>query len=273
MNKKDWANIIGISVSCFEIMDQNRLSSGEYKELLDLFDNNTELFIEIMKSGKYNFTQILTIMFDIAFDKREINNLKDEDKSIYDMGMQDIYVWAKDCFVKHGYYGLSEEHFGWIIKLINKGVFRLGRLEFEPYIINEDVKLADSFLPKGTKTLKVHIPGGVPLIHEECIKSYELAKKFFKYEKHVFICESWLLSPLLEEMLPKTSNILKFKNDYEIYKTDLINRLFEERIFGGVIYDNPNMYVAKTGLQKKAKEILRSGKELVGAWGVLKHNG
>ncbi len=162
--------------------------------------------------------------------------------------------------------------FGWIDKVFRKIVVRLGRLEFEPYKMEEDVCIEGRLIPKDFDIINVHIPATGPLNYEECRKSYKQCLEYYNLKEAVFICESWLLSPLLEEMLPETSNIIKFKNDYIIYKLDIMDRLFEERIFGGVLYDNPNLYVAKTSLQKKAKEILRQGRPLLGAWGVLIYN-
>ncbi|MBQ7257129.1 MAG: hypothetical protein IJS60_05495 [Abditibacteriota bacterium] len=312
MNRKEWAKIIGINEECFKTIEENKLPEEIYTSLKDIWNGDFNILAKRLTSGEFSFAQILSFYFHLCYEYRTTSGDKDFENGIFDSGMNNIEVWARDCYEKHGYYGLVD--FGWIDKVFRKIVVRLGRLEFEPDkshddiiinnahctmhnaqlnaecktvtpllrsrgefggSVNSNVKRGEGvfFIPKGTDIINVHIPATGPLNYEECRKSYKQCLEYYNLKEAVFICESWLLSPLLEEMLPETSNIIKFKNDYKIYKLDIMDRLFEERIFGDVLYDNPNLYVAKTSLQKKAKEILRQGRPLLGAWGIKLYKG
>lgn len=65
----------------------------------------------------------------------------------------------------------------WVAKSIRMELFRLGRLQFEPFILNQ--KLAQKYhLPSGEKVLNVHIPAGEKLDYCECQKSLNQLRNF-----------------------------------------------------------------------------------------------
>ena len=74
------------------------------------------------------------------------------------------------------------------------------------------------------------------------------------------MCDSWLLSPALEELLPKTSNIIRFQKLFRIVKVHYTFPQAEQRIFGEVLEDKSG-YPENTSLQKKAKAYILEGKE------------
>ncbi len=70
-------------------------------------------------------------------------------------------------------------------------------------------------LAPGDPVLHVHIPRGTPLDLEACHRSLEEALQFFPAhfpERPVlaFACDSWLLDAQLEELLPSSSNVVRF---------------------------------------------------------------
>lgn len=71
----------------------------------------------------------------------------------------------------------------------------------------------------GDTTVKVHIPVGGPLTPALCEESYARARAMLPlwYPEHHFTCfliGCWMLSPVLEEILPPTSNILTFARPF-----------------------------------------------------------
>lgn len=73
------------------------------------------------------------------------------------------------------------------------------------------------------------------------------------------MCDSWLLSPRLKEVLGEESNILKFQDMFEIVKIYETYPQAEQRVFLDVKKDK-QQYPEDTGLRKKLKKYLIEGK-------------
>lgn len=105
---------------------------------------------------------------------------------------------------------------------------------YEGYAVDEITRLAQNvrtvllkkewepvFVP-GDDVIKVHIPYTGKLTNEACEEAFELAESllprcFPEYDFKGFLLGCWMLSPLLREILPAESNIIKFQNRYEIF--------------------------------------------------------
>jgi len=265
MTEKQWADFLGINEECYNVILNTKLD--KYNEFKDLFYNDELCFKKFYKS--LNNTEILTYFFYLSL--YYINNTSNPNKDIIISGCDNIWLWADFNFKKNGCYGIEPDFADWIFNILKEKVYRLGRLEFEEIVLEWDVECFDKIFPKGTKMINVHVPATGPLNHDDCLKSYNKALDYFKLNETYFICESWLLAPCIEEIVHKESNIYKFKKDYTIFKVLDDDYLFIERIFDGNIYDDPNKYIAKTSLQKKAKERLLSGKKLSSAYGLFRY--
>ena len=105
------------------------------------------------------------------------------------------------------------------------------------------------------------VPAGEKLDYCECQKSFESAKKFFSNEDVIFICDSWILSPELREILPETSNIIRFQKMYHIVEVHYDFPQAEERVFGE-IRENKDAYLEENSLQRGLKQYLLAGKKV-----------
>lgn len=179
--------------------------------------------------------------------------------------MKDITIWAENCYKQCGIYGIQQHR--WLQNHIDMKLFRLGRLQFEPISVDRDIEV-DMPVAKGCIALNVHIPQGEPLTYEACQASYQEAQKFFRGMTKVYLCHSWLLQPILSEILPVDSNIVRFQSDYKIYEIDHNDRQCEERVFGREL-DQPKDYEAHTSLQKSVKKVLVSGRKMGTAYGIF----
>jgi hypothetical protein len=79
-------------------------------------------------------------------------------------------------------------------------------------------------LAPGTAVLYLHIPQGAPLDTEACRTSLVDAGQFFAAHFSAppfvaFACHSWLLDPQLANVLPETSNLVRFQRQMYLVPT------------------------------------------------------
>jgi len=109
-------------------------------------------------------------------------------------------------------------------------------------------------LARDDPALYIHFPGGSPLVHDLCGESFELAMEFFprhfpERPYRCFCCDSWVVNSRLQELLPPTSNLVRFQREvyllpYETHDEQLVNV-----ILGGVPED-PSEAPKDTALQR-----------------------
>lgn len=154
----------------------------------------------------------------------------------------------------------------WTWRQTSGRLFRLGTLEFE-YRPSEE-----------GSALSVHIPSDAVLSRGELDWSYDWAGRFFAGEGRAFCyrglptefrCDSWLLAPALEKLLPEESGIRRFAGDYSRCAVEEDDREFYRWLFNCEpplpVEDLPE----NTSLQRAAKAYLAAGWKIGSARGVL----
>lgn len=242
-----------------KLVRAERIDKEDYDVWKEKFCQDIRHFIEEWKQMKERYVWALEFYLKLALDTYEKYMENGYADKIYDDTFYDITIWCMECYRKHGVYGLEE--LWWLGQSVKMKLFRLGRLQFEPILTERDMKGKDRIIKAGTKVLNVHIPSGEPLRIEACQESFRQAKEFFEEESPVYVCDSWLLSPHLKEILPETSNIIRFQNLFEITSVSYKYPQAEQRIFGEVLEDK-HQYSENTSLQRKAKEYVLSGRDL-----------
>lgn len=159
-----------------------------------------------------------------------------------------------------GSFGFDREW--WTCRQTGLKLFRIGELEYE--MTEED----------GEKVISVHIPSDARLAPELCQESYGRAELFFEryfpeYADCSYICDSWLLSPYLRDLLDENSKILKFQQEYEIRSVDPESREYMQWLFRNRDADLSEV-PQTTSLQRRAKYWLEAGGKIGSAFGVLK---
>jgi len=217
--------------------------------------------------------------------------------------LTDVGINMDEYFETHGHFGLGAFHFDWMQFHFKGRMFKLGRLQFmhakyggkyggdaklyqnratgEYRIIGaaENIEAAQKpewelLLQKNDPILEVHIPRGGGLTPGECRSSYEYARAFYrKYFPELrfkgFTCGSWLMSPALKTLLPPTSNIIKFQNEYIILNL-LDSEDYFEYVFGGSMKARPAADLPEdTSLRRAVKKHLLAGGHIYGAEGVM----
>lgn len=151
----------------------------------------------------------------------------------------------------------------WTYRQVSMNLFRIGELEYE--LTSND----------GEKVISVHIPSDANFSDDMVGQSLQTAKEFMKqffpeYAACKYICESWLLSPKLGELLNESSNIVKFQNRFEVIRVNLQEKDFIEWLFQAPIDTDYSELKEETSLQRKVKNALLKGENIGTGYGVMK---
>lgn len=138
----------------------------------------------------------------------------------------------------------------WAWRHLSLLIFRLGSLEFE--------------LRPHTETVFLHIPDDADLSQTACQDSCEMFQafnqKFFPdFAEAPMEIESWLLSPVLHDILPASSRIRQFQDCFELLESFPEDEEYRKWVFGRqeVIRRTPDADLPeKTSLQRAIKSCL-----------------
>lgn len=238
---------------------KNLLAETEYQEYKELFYRDNKCFFEVWDNKGNRFQWILPFYIRLACEVYEKYQEKGVSDQVFWDTFYDITIWTEECYRKYGVYGLEEAR--WVANSINMKLFRLGRLQFEPIILEKDLIGEKVQLLKGMKVLNIHIPAGGKMHYDDCLKSIEEAKTFFGDVYEAYICDSWMLSPVLQKFLPEESNIVRFQKLFEIIRVYHDYPQGEGRIFQNIRNDKEN-YPENSRLQREAKKYVLEGKDL-----------
>lgn len=138
-----------------------------------------------------------------------------------------------------------------------------------PYGIvrREEVRLALSewvcVLKKGDIILEMHIPAGGNMTPDQCGESMRQACNFFhrcypEKSPAAIVCGSWMLSPLLERILPPTANLVRYLRELYLFPVswggaDSLGFIFFQEKFDAATAPR------QTSLQRAVLEYLQAG--------------
>lgn len=151
----------------------------------------------------------------------------------------------------------------WTYRQISMRLFRIGELEYELHPSPRE------------RTVHLHIPSDAKFAPEKVDESLEAADRFIArhfpdYSEARRVCDSWLLSPRLKDLLPEGSNILHFQRRFAILEDDPENREYMDWIFWipGIVV--PSCLPEDTSLQRNAKRFILEGGNIGSAYGELR---
>lgn len=237
-----------------------RLYYNDFSDIRELWNmkNINELFIK-------NVNPFITNIIILLGYEIHLYNIKK-----YNLDEQQIIIHkkrVKECFendlVNRGYKSVRISQMLWAIYFIRVRIIEVGRLQYQ-YSITDDNK----------QVIKIHIPRGNRLDIFSVKKSIDDSKleieKIFKVSNCKYICNSWLLSNQIHEVVEKGSNIYQFQKlfnvkDGENCIDDILNFVYEINEC-----DDYNQLSEKTSLQKIIKNKLINNKEFYLGLGILK---
>lgn len=181
---------------------------------------------------------------------------------------EEIYVDTMGAFSRfvrehmesYGRYGFDRGF--WTPRQVSCKLFRIGELEYELTVRD------------GEDVVSLHIPTDVDLrpgILRPSMRGglNELYRIFPDYAGKKVYCHSWLLSPLLQALLPEGSNILRFQELFEIQPDEVPGK--DVLLW---VFKNPKLPMAElpenTSLQRKLKQFFLDGGQFLEGKGWLR---
>ncbi len=150
----------------------------------------------------------------------------------------------------------------WAYRHISMELFRIGDLEYQ--FSEYD----------GEQAIAIHIPSDAVFSSDAVDDSLNQADLFFQtyypeYQYTKYTCDSWLLSPVLNQLLPASSNIANFRRRFKIVSVNKEDRKYISWLFQKPLDTVPEQLPERTSLQRKVKKLLLAGKSVGSAFGVM----
>lgn len=188
----------------------------------------------------------------------------------------DLRSKLNECYRLKGIWGTFVA--SWFCRFFSLGRFVMGRLQYEKIPLPANYCPASMAHMTGKLVINVHIPSGRPLILEEVRASMAEAAAFyapfFPENQVIFVCHSWLLFPGHLEMLPESSGIRRFMEEFTVIDTyDDPEGHDLWRIFYREDCSNPAALPQDTSLQRAYVKWLMEGKTVGGGIGIRLMNG
>lgn len=216
----------------------------------------------------------LTIYLMTALKTKEIYSQKSIDEVIFYDTIASLSRCVNEHLVSFGKYGYDRAF--WNYRQIAMSIFRIGTLEYEMVTFDgEDALLeGEVIIKKGDNIISIHIPSDAVLTPQNCKSSLKSAKEFFKkfypdFSYHVFYCGSWIISPNLKQVLPESSNIIAFLNNFEIYRVNHEGEGYKSWVFKNQDL-TPDLFPQNTSLQRNITAHIKQGGKIGEGYGVIR---
>ena len=182
------------------------------------------------------------------------------DESIFIRTMEFCTRFINDHKKVHGHYAYTWAW--WFPRQLAMQEFRIGELEFE-------------FVDAGEKYISIHIPGDADFRPENVQKTLEeyhsFLKEYFPEWSGIDLrCESWMISPALEQLLDENSNVLQFNRLFEVESVDYDSMAVLDWVYPGEEQNDLQNLSENTSLQRKMKQFLMDGGKVGWAKGRIK---
>lgn len=230
--------------NAYSVLEQNKEEFDIFKECVKIYENDIEfdhlpVFSKIEglaeKTNIHKYTLDMLYLIELTPHLKTLYKQKGISDDIYDASVCELKWKVSECKAVYDVWGTFVGW--WSIGFFKMTRFGIGRLQFNLKNFTEKIVVNNFEFDENDVYIDTHIPSSGPLDYSECQESYKLAAEFFKDifkdKPIVFGCRSWLLSPDNNKILPASSNILKFMQDYTLVKADTDptnNNLW--RIFG-----------------------------------------
>ncbi len=223
--------------------------------------NEARLELQTILGEDEGNIKILTCMLKASADAYAIYKTKGISDKIYFDTMKCYPRFIDETYKMTG--KLYFDRYWWTSRQAGCHLFRIGELEYEMKHIEDKIVIG------------IHIPSDADFSPSTIDKSLINAKKLFtEYYPNLanaeYRCHSWLLDNQLKGMLNENSNIINFKNRFEIFDEGEIGTDFIEWLYNTESTDYSAL-PENTALQRNMIIHLLSGGVIYNAYGRLKY--
>lgn len=253
-----------IQTALYEIKNDRGYSKLS-KALYYFIKNN--LGIDVLKPDFSKGIKPLFVMFfPVWYMAQEFSNdltQRKVDREIIKKTLNQIIVCLENNKSLTGVLGISSQ-FNWITKYAKGELFKINDFEYE--LGRKD----------GDNMVKIHIPKNTKLDVLNNLKSFNQAVEFFdtyykEYNVKGVMCESWLLSDEIREVMGRETNISRFGDMFTKYDVgengDAVFRFVYNLVEP---CKDLNTLSEETTLQKNIKSYLLLGKKVYAKGGIIK---
>lgn len=211
----------------------------------------------VLKSSCRNGMELLAYSLQAARLTYEAYRALGIDECVFLDTMKCFSRFVGETYTNCGVYDFDRGW--WTYRQLSLSLFRLGELEYE-YLDSEH-------------KVSIHIPSDADISLDLCRESYarylEFTERFFP-DKAAYtpICESWLLSPALKELLPPSSRIRAFASCFRVTAWNRDATDYLTWVFGKPTADDSSL-PENTSLQRSVKQVLLNGGTIGAAYGEL----
>ncbi len=184
--------------------------------------------------------------------------------------LSDLVVWTDVWSELKGQLWLNELY--WLKFHLDMRLFKLGRLQFCLGKAKHDVPTHS--LAKGEAVVEVHIQAVGPLNREDCLASIARARDFFAayYPEHDykhFTCHSWLMDKKLDEVLSADSNIIRFRDMFDIVHEQPSDAILKYIFKWDTTVETLPQTPATSGFAQRVKDCRLAGEMFNESFGIL----
>ena len=192
---------------------------------------------------------------------------------------KDLHSKMAECLEMEDVCGTQGHSFAFELGFFRLRLFSLGRLQYEERVYpGPDCELPGGVTVRaGDRIYGMHIPSGAPLERQACRDSYQRAFEFFGCTRErplIVHCNSWLLNPDHRWMLPESSRIIGFMNDFTPTCALPQERFTAAwRIFGKASLLPMEQWPEDNALRRGYLRLLREGRPVQNGQGLLLYRG
>ena len=192
MSPLDLARKLRLPDAVIKELSAYRVPEDVAARLKELFSQDAKVFEIAAREYENSDLLVLSLYLRWAMDAHFIYAIRGMDWNIFFDTFRDLTKSCEEFYERTGKAGLN--HWEWIGLAIKMQLFRLGKLEFRPNVLKEELVMEGQAYPAGSKVLEVWFPSDESLddetVEETLARGKEFFETYYRQEYELFLCHS-----------------------------------------------------------------------------------